>query len=196
MLNQQSLFLGMLVATTAALLTAGCKSSGNGPAPQPTPPSAAVPVVRTIDGHTEGKATDDDGDHCFRQDSTRDLVLTVTAPEITKDNQPTAHLIDINNGLVKDRGDVSFVKDGTATITYHGHAEDHDHAANLKSASPLMLPQHLGSGPYVAVAQMTQPAAPGPKKLAAGLQPILLAYPYVTYEKDAQKECPLAGSQR
>jgi hypothetical protein len=192
----QSPLFRTLIAMTMALLVAGCKSSGNEPIPQPSPSPAAASVLRTIDGHTEihtgtGATTlaTDDGDHCFKQEDTRDLVLTVNAPEITKDNQPTPFLIDIFNGPVKDPPHVDFVKDGTATITYHGHARERN------ARSRLALPMHLGPGPYVAVAAMAQPMASGTKSLISGSQPILLAYPYVTYGSD-QKECPTTGSQR
>jgi hypothetical protein len=177
-----------MIALITVVVVAGCKSSGPTPQPQPTPSGASV--ARTIDGRTvkaDGTPADDDGDHCFRQDNSRDLVLTVKAPEVKNKNGVFPFLIDKVNGPIEDQPDIK-AEDGTATITYHADAADRKRHKNLA------LPMHLGPGPYVATVTIVPQVLVERNQAVPIPQPITLAYPYITYHKD-KKECLSTGSQ-
>jgi hypothetical protein len=141
-----------------------------------------------IEGHTEinGQPAGDDGDYCFKRDDSRDLVLTVKAPEIKKDKTVFPLLIDLLKGPVEEKP-VIVTTDGMATITYHGHPDDRENKEHRAR------PFHLGPGPYVATATMALQSASGQKGESIGSQPLILTYPYVTYVSN-KSECPPTGS--
>lgn len=181
---QAKSFLWASITIIVGVLVAGCNSSGSGqpPAPQPSArQSAATASARTVEGHTEDHSTHkpspDDGDHCFKQDDTRDLVLTVTAPEI-KTGKVSAQLIDLLKGPVADTPTI-VTKDDTATITFS------DQGASAQKLTSKAMVSHLGPGPYVAATVI----AGGTTKSGAQRQAVVIAFPYVTYVKD-QSECP------
>jgi hypothetical protein len=178
------------------LLLVGCNSSSNGPssAPRPETQQAAGSVTRIIVGSTADPKShapnpnNDDGDHCFRKDDKRDLVLTLTAPEV-KAGKISATLIDLNNGPLDDKPAINPIDDTTATITF---SDQGNPSPNLAKASSHIM--HLGPGPYV-VATTIKPATAAQNSSARRNLPIALIFPYVTYSSDPISECPILSSQ-
>jgi len=167
---------------------AGCQSSGNGQSAvsQASPQQGVAGAKRDISAHTEDAASHtpnpdhNDGDHCFQQEKpgvNRDLVLTVTAPEISANNVPTAFLINLdpnNRQIVPEQG-IENVSDGSAQIRIHDPGTDRKK-------------QHLGPGPYVAVAS-TDTTMLSQNRGGAKKQPAVLTFPYVTFNDPS--ECPV-----
>lgn len=146
-------FLLGIMTILVVSLGVGCKPSGGGqPSASPTPSSnaKATPAMpeRGITGHTEdknGNPNKDDFPNCFLQDDSRDLVLTVTAPEITPNNV-TMVLWKVPTQTVIFPLPPK-IKNGSAEFRFR------DEGTPVAGAKKLALPpQHLGPGPYVATA--------------------------------------------
>lgn len=153
--------LGTFIAFVVALVLAGCKSYGNQQPAQPQrgqQQGAAAPT-RTITAETQDRDSHtpnpdhNDGDHCFQQEQpnkNRDLVLTVTAQEISANNLPTAFLVDLdtNNQVIIPEKNFENAGDGSVDIRLHDAGTSPGAVKRLKNVTVL---EHLGPGPYVAV---------------------------------------------
>ncbi len=188
-------FLWISTAVIVTLLLAGCPSSGNGPSPSPTPAQqAAEPkqatfatAPRTV-GHAEitdiagnHRPADDDGDHCFKRDNSRDLVLTFTDPAV-KTGKVSAHLIDVVKGVVDDVPTIDQdTQNGIATIRF---SDAISKRRALDRRHPFM---HLGPGPYVEVTTVDSTGAPRANAAGPPL-PTVDIFPYITAE-DPKNQC-------
>jgi len=193
----------ILNAILAVLVLAGCQTSDNGPSsptPALSPQQAAAPrqaafatAPRTV-GHTEivdattghRKPADDDGDHCFKRDNSRDLVLTFTDPAV-KTGTVSAYLIDLVNGPVDDPPTIT--KDPNdpriATIRFSDQGAP---SSNTRSSNRGRNIVHLGPGPYVEVTTVDPTSAPGANAARPPL-PTADIFPYVTVN-DPKSQCP------
>lgn len=193
-------FCGTFITFVVVLMLAGCKSSdtGQSAAPQPSPQQASPPkqaasatAPRTV-GHTEIKdatghrqPAGDDGDHCFKRDNSRDLVLTFT-DDAVKTGKVSAYLIDVVNGIVDDPPTIGQdTQTGVATIRFSDQGPP---SSKVRAANRGRNIVHLGPGPYVEVTTVDPTGAPG---ASAARPPLPTAdfFPYITVN-DPKNQCP------
>lgn len=135
--------------------------------------------MRETNGHTEdqpGHQSDDDFPNCFKQNDTHTLVITVIADEIMPGNiQMQLH----NKKLPAPMDpDPPIIQKGMAMFTFHDPIPDTNR--EHRTPTPNTSTNHLGPGPYVAVATVnTTDRTP---------QKTILHFPYDTYVNDPS-EC-------
>lgn len=183
---------GIFITTVVALVLAGYNSYGNQQPAQPhrSQQQGTAATTRSITAETQDRNNHtpnpdhNDGDHCFQREQpnkNRDLVLTVTADEISNTNPPTAFLVDLNNGTVTSEKNIENVSTGSAQIRLHDAGTDRKNI------------QHLGPGPYVAVASIDTTMLRG-NRGGMKTRPVILTFPYVTFLNDPS-ECPVLNAQ-
>ncbi len=194
-------FCGTFITFVVVLMLAGCKSSDTGQptAPQPSLQQAAA-TTRSITAHTEDAANHtsnpghNDGDHCFEREKAgvkRDLVLTITAQEISANNLPTVFLVDFdpNNRAIIPESNFENASNGSVDVRLHD-AGTPPGAVKRNKSTPFL---HLGPGPYVAGASVDTTMLRGNGN-GVQKQPAILTFPYVTFVTDPS-ECPVLNLQ-
>lgn len=165
-------------ASAASLLTAimvitsaiGCRHSKK---LQPSSPQgASTSGTRQIEVHTEdqpGHRSADDQPNCFRQDDSRDVVVTVTAPEIQSEKNVAIRLWGVAKNKILFPKPSPKIQNGSAEFRFNDEKK--------------ALDEHLGPGPYVATADVVPTS-----RLTPPIPHYTLSVLYDTYETSPQ-EC-------
>jgi hypothetical protein len=159
-----------LLAMVVVVCTMGCQNSGN--QPQSSNPQSAASGARQIEVHTEdqpGHRSGDDQPNCFRRDDSRDVVVTVTAPEIQSEKNVAIRIWGVSKNKILFPQKTT-IKPGSAEFRFNDERK--------------ALEEHLGPGPYVATADVTTiNSARRPQ-----IQHFTLSVVYDTYEESSD-EC-------
>lgn len=160
-----SLLAAMMVMTYAI----GCQNSGNQLQPS-SPQGASASGARQIEVHTEdqpGHRSNDDKLNCFRQDDSRDVVVTVTADEIQSEKNVAIRLWEVPKNKILFPKSSPKIQSGSAEFRFNDGRRE--------------LREHLGPGPYVATADVV------PTNRSRSIPHYTLSVLYDTYEKDPSK---------